>query len=69
MANEQPDGKPWALVLLLAPFIFIPGVYVISNLPGWSGPIRFIASLVYVVLASMVGFAVLSQFIEFMHQL
>lgn len=69
MADEQPDGKPWAFVLLLAPFIFIPGVYVISNLPGWSGPIRFITSLVYVVLASIVGFAVLSQFFELLRHL
>ena len=68
MASEQPSGPPVGLAILLAPFIFIPGVYVISNLPGWSGPIRFFASLVYVALASVMGFFVLSQFVEFLRQ-
>ena len=66
MASEQPSGPPVGLAILLTLFIFIPGVYVISNLPGWSGPVRFFASLVYVVLASVVGFIVLSQFVEFL---
>lgn len=69
MTTEQPSGPPVGLAILLTPFIFIPGVYVISNLPGWSGPIRFVASLVYVVLASVVGFIVLSLFVEFLRQL
>ena len=64
LAGVQPSGAPVGLALLLAPFIFIPGVYTISNIPRWSGPIRFVASLAYVAVASVVGFVALSRFIE-----
>lgn len=52
-------GEPVALALLLAPFVFIPGVLVVANMAGWSGFIRLTASLAYVVLSGVIGFKVL----------
>lgn len=59
MAN-QSNREPIALAMLLALFIFIPGVYVISNIKKWYGIIRFSISLGYVVAAEVVSYEVLS---------
>jgi hypothetical protein len=66
--GNQPGGLG-GLVLLLAPFVFIPGVYVVANIPGWSGPRRFFASLAYVGVGGAVAFVALSNLVAFMHQL
>ncbi len=66
IAVDQSKDAPVALAILLTPFIFIPGVYTVANLPGLSGPIRFFASLLYVAISAVVGFIVLSMFIEFL---
>ena len=51
-----------ALALLLAPFIFIPGVYVVGNLPGRQWLTRLAASFAYVAVSGFVGFFVMSWF-------
>jgi hypothetical protein len=69
LLRQQSSGPPVGLAVLLAPFIFIPGVYVVANVQGWSRLIRFVASLTYVALSAIVAFVVLSQSVEFMHRL
>ncbi|MDA8457449.1 hypothetical protein M4R22_22030 [Acidovorax sp. GBBC 3334] len=59
LLGRQPGGA-FGILLLLALFIFIPGVYVIANLPRWPGSIRLIACLAYVFLAEVAAFLVLS---------
>ncbi|WCM94782.1 hypothetical protein M5C99_08775 [Acidovorax sp. NCPPB 2350] len=54
-----PSGGAAGLMVLLILFIFIPGVYVIGNLPRWTGFVRLLACLAYVVLAEVTAFLVL----------
>jgi hypothetical protein len=68
LLGNQPGGVG-GLVLLLAPFVFIPGVYVVANIPGWSAPRRLFASLTYVAVAGVVAFVALSTFVSYMNQL
>lgn len=42
---------------LLALFIFIPGLYVVTNLPRVSGWVKAIASLGYVAVSGALGVA------------
>jgi len=58
-------GVPVALALLLAPFIFIPGVYEVANFTAWPRFARFCASLGYIVITGVLGFAFTSWFISF----
>ena len=58
-----------ALALVLAPFVFIPGLYTITNLASWSRLARFCASLGYVALTGVLGFIFMSWFIEFVRRL
>lgn len=46
-------------MILLSVFIFIPGVYVLANLPNLGIFIRALASVAYVVIAEVVAIAVL----------
>ncbi len=62
-------GPAPALALLLAPFVFIPGVYTIANVPGWPGWARFVASLCYVVTSGVLGFLFMSWLTTFLRQL
>jgi hypothetical protein len=55
-----PDAQPAALALLLALFIFIPGVYVLANLRSWGKLLRLLASMGYVVVSGVAAFWVLS---------
>jgi hypothetical protein len=55
-----PDAQPAALALLLALFIFIPGVYVLGNLRSWGKLLRLLASMGYVVVSGVAAFWVLS---------
>lgn len=43
--------------MLLALFIFIPGLYVVTNLPRVSGWVKAIASLGYVAVSGGLGVA------------
>jgi hypothetical protein len=63
----QPGGLG-GLVLLVAPFVFIPGVYVVANAPGWSGLARLLASLTYVGVSGFAGFVALSRVTALMQQ-
>ncbi len=62
------DAPATALALLLAPFVFIPRVHTIGNVPGWSGWARFAASLGYVATSGVLGFLVMSWFNGFLRQ-
>jgi len=57
-------GTPVALALLLAPFVFIPGVCAVANFTAWPRFARFCASLGYVAVTGVLGFAFVSWFIE-----
>jgi len=59
VAGPQPRADPTGLALLLALFIFIPGVYVLANTPSWGRLRRAVASAIYVVLSEVVAFWVL----------
>ncbi|WP_237711431.1 hypothetical protein [Paracidovorax oryzae] len=59
LLGSQPGGA-MGLMMLLFLFVFIPGVYVIANLPRWHGVAKLIASLAYVVVAEVTAFLVLS---------
>ena len=48
---------PAETAILLALFIFIPGLYVITNLPRVSGWVKVIASLGYVAVSGALGVA------------
>lgn len=48
-------APPVAVALMLALFIFIPGLYVITNLPGWSPWAKLGASLGYVAVSGSLG--------------
>ena len=50
-------APPIAGALMLALFIFIPGLYVITNLPGWSPWAKLGASLGYVAVSGSLGLA------------
>lgn len=54
------SGSPEAASLLLALFVFIPGLYVLSNLSSWSRITRLVACLLYVVVSAVVGYKVLA---------
>jgi hypothetical protein len=61
-------GTPVALALLLAPFVFIPGVYAVANFTAWPRLARLCASLGYVAVTGVLGFAFMSWFIEFVRR-
>jgi hypothetical protein len=61
-------GPPVALAMLLAPFIFIPGLYTIANVSRWPAFIRFLASLVYLVGLGALSFIEVSWLTEFLYQ-
>ncbi len=48
---------PVEAALLLALFVFIPGLYVVTNLPSVSGWVKVIASLGYVAVSGALGVA------------
>ena len=50
-------APPVAVALMLALFIFIPGLYVVTNLPGWSPWAKLAASLGYVAVSGSLGLA------------
>ncbi len=54
------SGSPEAASFLLALFVFIPGLYVLSNLSSWSRITRLVACLLYVVVSAVVGYKVLA---------
>lgn len=51
------NGAPGETALLLALFIFIPGLYVVTNLPRASGWVKLISSLGYVLISGALGVA------------
>ena len=53
--------SPAAVSLLVALFVFIPGLHVLSNVPGWSGITRFVVCVLYVVVGAVVGYNLLAQ--------
>lgn len=57
--GPQPGGTT-GLMLLLAFFIFIPGVYVLANSPRLGKLARVFACVVYALVAEAVAFTVLS---------
>ena len=61
LADRQPPGPPYALMLLLALFIFMPGTHIIANYTGWSRLVRFAASVTYIVASEVVTYLVLSH--------
>lgn len=63
------NGPPLALALLLAPFVFTPGLYTIANFSSWPPFARVVACFAYVALTGVVGFAAMSWFTEFAHRL
>lgn len=52
-------APPPAVAAILALFIFIPGLYVITNLPRYSRWAKLVASLGYVALSGPLGLACL----------
>jgi hypothetical protein len=60
VAGPQPDGAPVGLAILLALFIFIPGVYVLANVTAWGKVLRAFACVIYVVSSEVIAFWVLS---------
>jgi hypothetical protein len=53
-------AEPVGLTILLALFIFIPGVYVIANMPRWGKVPRALACVAYVAFAEVVTLLVFS---------
>lgn len=56
IGSRSPDS----VSLLLALFVFIPGLYVLSNLRSWSRIKRLVACLLYVVVSGVVGYKFLA---------
>lgn len=54
------NRSPVSVSLLLALFVFMPGLYVLSNLRSWSRIQRLVACLLYVVISGVVGYEVLA---------
>jgi hypothetical protein len=52
--------SPEAVSLLLALFVFIPGLHVLSNVRGWSGIRRLVACVLYLVVGAVLGYGVLA---------
>lgn len=66
--GARRQRPPAALALLLAPFIFVPGIYILANHRAWSRLTRLLASLGYVAVSGVLGFASMSWFVQFMRQ-
>ena len=62
------SGPPAALALLLAPFVFVPGVFVVANHRAWSRFARLLASLGYVAASGVLGFSSMSWFVQVIRQ-
>ncbi len=53
--------SPAAVSILVALFVFIPGLHVLSNVPGWSAIQRLVVCVLYVVVGALVGYKLLAQ--------
>ena len=59
--GAQAPQSPLAIALLLAPFAFIPGLYVLANRAAWSRTSRFLACIAYLVASAVAGYGVLAS--------
>ncbi len=66
LLGAQPRQSPVGLALLLAPFVFIPGVYVLTNVPAWSRIIKFSARVLFFVLGSATGYVALAALLPYL---
>ena len=51
-----PGAQPVGLAILLAPFVFIPGVYVLANVHRWGRLLRAASCVIYVVASEVLAF-------------
>ncbi|XZG70582.1 hypothetical protein ACTSKR_01640 [Chitinibacteraceae bacterium HSL-7] len=58
VAGRSTDAA--GLAILLTPFVLIPGLHVVANIPSWPGGWRFVASIGYAVSAAIAGYWVLA---------
>ena len=59
MLGAQAAQSPIAIALLLAPFVFIPGLYVLANMAVWSRSARLLACMAYLVVGAVTAFKLL----------
>lgn len=59
-------GPPGAQALLWAPFVFLPGLYVLTNMPRWTPFVKVVASLSYVAASSVGGVLLLVHWVAYL---